>query len=593
MASITIWSRLEPHAWRGRKDAGGDAKQPDPVERGLEARFRDPAWALARQLALGELTGDDAGSPVKARVNARHVPLTSYRPAPTGPALDLDAKVPLEAQVEREPVDLRLRGSVQLGLRFEAMLRAAPGSLGKHAPSFRTVYPLESSVAAEGLEDRDAAPLRSLAVGRVTDGGALADAVAQSEADLATIAPVAALDPPEDRQRVAQVLADFLAYRRALYSEPDQHSPWVSRDLRYRFSVGSEGDEEDIALDATDYGGGRLEWHSFSLGSDPLGPGSTAQATTINRTFVPNAVSFRGMPNDRWWNFEDGQTDFGRLDVEQVDLGKLILMEFALVHGDDWFELPLPLPTGTLSRVDHLTVTNTFGEETEVRPTEERAPARRRPWSLFRLGASEERSRLLFLPPALGIVDEGTELEEVLFTRDEMAAMAWAIERRLPGPLDRAIDGYERYLMRLADEHPPQGPRERSAGGPGIEYVLGGTVPDNWIPLIPVKTSGRGLLFRRGLMQAPVRTGSGEDEFALRDVRARGRLLEPWHRFHVADEAVPRTGARVTRSFRRARSPDGSTFVWLARRASLGRGEGSSGLRWDVLEPLAEPQERS
>ena len=36
---------------------------------------------------------------------------------------------------------------------------------------------------------------------------------------------------------------------------------------------------------------------------------------------------------------------------------KLVVMEFALVYGDDWFELPLPLPVGALSHVATLVVT--------------------------------------------------------------------------------------------------------------------------------------------------------------------------------------------------------------------------------------------
>ena len=37
------------------------------------------------------------------------------------------------------------------------------------------------------------------------------------------------------------------------------------------------------------------------------------------------------MPDSRWWNFEDGVTDFGQLDAEHVDSAKLLVMEFALV----------------------------------------------------------------------------------------------------------------------------------------------------------------------------------------------------------------------------------------------------------------------
>jgi hypothetical protein len=38
------------------------------------------------------------------------------------------------------------------------------------------------------------------------------------------------------------------------------------------------------------------------------------------------------------------------------------------------------------------------------------------------------------------------------------------------------------------------------------------------------------------------------------------------------------------RGVRRARWTDGSTVVWLARNASIGRGPGWSGLAFDVVE---------
>jgi hypothetical protein len=52
----------------------------------------------------------------------------------------------------------------------------------------------------------------------------------------------------------------------------------------------------------------------------------------------------------------------------------------------------------------------------------------------------------------------------------------------------------------------------------------------------------------------------------------------------IREEEVPREGRRVTRSYQLARWIDGTTFLWLGRRASVGRGEGSSGLRFDIAE---------
>ena len=62
MSSITTWNRLEP-----------SPRTPSRVV-GLEARIADPLWFLARQWQLGELTGQDSGSPVQARSVATAAP---------------------------------------------------------------------------------------------------------------------------------------------------------------------------------------------------------------------------------------------------------------------------------------------------------------------------------------------------------------------------------------------------------------------------------------------------------------------------------------------------------------------------------------
>jgi hypothetical protein len=41
---------------------------------------------------------------------------------------------------------------------------------------------------------------------------------------------------------------------------------------------------------------------------------------------------------------------------------------------------------------------------------------------------------------------------------------------------------------------------------------------------------------------------------------------------------------RVTRAYQLARWIDGGTYLWLGRRKTVGRGEGSSGLRFDTTE---------
>jgi hypothetical protein len=54
--------------------------------------------------------------------------------------------------------------------------------------------------------------------------------------------------------------------------------------------------------------------------------------------------------------------------------------------------------------------------------------------------------------------------------------------------------------------------------------------------------------------------------------------------YFVHEEEIPRAGVQVETSFQRARWYDGAVVTWYARRKSAGRGEGGSGLRFDLIE---------
>jgi hypothetical protein len=566
MASITIWSRLEPHS------------REDSLERSLRAAVRDPLWLLARQDQLGEFYGTDAGSPVVATTAVEAAPLTSYRPGANGAVTDL-AGPPPETHVEREPVTLGLLGSVQLGLYFERSVRVGMPQADDVLALFRDAYRLPP--LPQHLPDPAADRFRLAVVGdgpdpapRVTDGEALFRAIANPATDLDMVAPMPALTAPQ-RAAVAPLLSSFRDYRVSLYSEPSGDQAWDGFQLRYEFALGCETSREQRTLTGSDFHGGHLDWYSFDLAAGPLrGPGQ-APPNVRDYSFLPTQVRFRGMPSPRWWNFEDGLTDFGDLQPDKVDLAKLLVMEFALLGADDWFQLPLPLEVGSLSSVTTLVLTDNFGERTLIRPTGAQAPDLAQPWRMFTLTGATAGDDLLLFAPVLATVTEGPELERVVFTRDELAALGWAIENSLHGGLDTGVSGYEAYVQRLAANPPPDPLPAR--GGPGVAYRLATDVPDNWIPLVPVRTSLRSFVFRRGVMGGP----TGRPALA--------RTLEPGQPYYVADEAVPKAGVQVTDAFRLTRSSDGETHLWLARHVEPGRGPGSSGLRFDLVQKLTAP----
>jgi hypothetical protein len=92
-----------------------------------------------------------------------------------------------------------------------------------------------------------------------------------------------------------------------------------------------------------------------------------------------------------------------------------------------------------------LTVTTTFGEQVQVPSTVAAdVAAKRRPLRLFQPASTGGRSEpwLVIVPGAVSPL-AGEPVEDVLLTTDEMANLAWAIERRVPGIDGRGADRTE------------------------------------------------------------------------------------------------------------------------------------------------------
>ena len=106
LPTIMLWNRLEG---RPRKE---------DFDRALRAEVRDPLWMLAKQWQMGEFEGDDAGSPVFAKLHLATSRLNKYQPATHG-VQPFDNDVPLEGTVEKRPIPLSMDDKVfSLDLRL-------------------------------------------------------------------------------------------------------------------------------------------------------------------------------------------------------------------------------------------------------------------------------------------------------------------------------------------------------------------------------------------------------------------------------------------------------------------------------------------
>jgi hypothetical protein len=349
---------------------------------------------------------------------------------------------------------------------------------------------------------------------------------------------------------------------------------WVDRRLEYRFRIGVAARDGQTVLKAPEFGGGRLDWHSFAAVRDetlePEDGAPQAGPAEREQTLLATSLSFAGMPADRYWEFEDGLVNLASLEVQPHDLARLALVEFAVVYGNDWLVVPFDVPVGSLTTLEEVAYTNTFGETISVAAADPGPPEKR--FRLFGISVEGEEETVggLLNPPSAPARLEGPALEEVLFGRDEMANMAWGIERRVQGP-----SGIPRER---SDEPTPPPLEHRSEPEEAeLDYLLQTEVPARWIPFVPVPRPGT-------KWSIELRKGALLDR-AGEKIHPVGVLLRPGDSLVLFDEEVPREGVRVERVPVLCRDAEGNQVRWIARRATVGRGEPASALTYDSAIP--------
>lgn len=583
MASITSWMRLEPRSRNAEMDTS------------LQASIYDPLWLLARQWQLGEFQGEDNGSPVMARWRAEGARLSRYHSGPIAPKTGVNAqgydgsRMPLETLVERETIrpatnqpakPEKLRLAAEAGQQFLRMLNQQPLSRD-YRDAFIRRYPFPALTTEQRAAlDSDSLGFFDLMAPRVPDGRRLYAAFRSTGAGGIVIAPALQI-ARDDLAEVRKTAQLWLQWFERLFSEPEAANPsWLPERLEYDFSVGTRFSDGERVLTAREYFEGHLDWYSFDANAEvTLGAATDNASTEITRTVIPAPVSFRGMPAARFWEFEDAQVDFGSVDAGPTDLARMLLVEFALTYGNDWFVIPIELEVGSLYQARSLVITDTFGTRTLIKPGSESGLPHSL-WRMFQLshlrgsGSTVPASNLFFLPPSLLESSQNRPIEEVLFVRDEMANLAWAVERLVESSADRPLNRFEAYLeqrRRREQESPPQPTTTPET----LRYRLATEIPDYWVPLLPVRTT-QGLRLKRG---AVLKTDGPPEP-----VHALGRILESGQELSLFEEEVPREGVRVTRSYQFTRWIDGSSHFWVGRRKGVGRGEGSSGLKFDSLD---------
>ena len=567
--------------------------------RSLRAEVRDPLWMLTRQWQFGEFNGEDAATCVTSRIAFQHETIDRLAFRDENAFAFDPATIPLETRVERERIPLTVRekttGEVfsdvvfatQWGKQFLRLLRDA--GLQAHYEEYLSKFPIRVLPDTPGgenadLKDPDAIEILASVGSRIADGVAIVLAVETGTHD-----PWIDSLPSGDKADLKNIAASFAAACRnkftRLFTQPEDatDNAWLQNHLEYQFSVaGQPADREQTVLLAEQYHEGDLDWYSFDSVRDhrsQLDPEPAPIPITEEvESFLPANVRFKGQPEPRFWQMEETQTDFGKIETQTTGLLHMLLAEFGLIYSNDWFMLPHPMNINTVCEIRGIIVDDTFGRHTFIRPAGRGPETAWQRFAMFHLtekGRQRPEANRFYLVPAVGKVLESEPLERVNFMRDEMANMVWGVENTVPSQTGIGISGYATSQTNVTPA-----PRTTTDENVKIGYVLGTTVPKNWIPFIAVHAEGSVSEVR--LQRARMVGGEPPRGWILR---------EPKSPYFVEEEEVPRTGAYVDRAWQRARWLGGKTFIWVGRRKTAGRGEGWSQLVFDQIVDLKKAAE--
>jgi len=567
---FNTWQRLESRC------------RDNEFEEGLEARTADPLWFLSRQWQLGEFQAEDAGSLVNVEVQYRSDKITNYLQA-NGNIVQLDeTSPPLEALVEREPIKWDWRMRIRTGQQFERLLHEVgkkadidKAHINEFIQALRDIDQCGIERPKENEYDRTTRYQIRLFAGKGIDGKKLWDKILNGT-----------LQNPNgqlDQTVIDDTITQIKAWYRDLFSQPteDYNPAWQPNTLDYRFGLTApNGDEDETKLVTNNYRNGELDWYSSNLENDPEKGRINANKTA---TAPPTRVSFSGMPHPRWWAMEDYAIDLGQMDVATSDLIKMLLAEFALVYGDDWFVVPLALKVGTINHIAEVRTTDVFGKKDKITQARVNSSDPLNRWDLFSLAndnnpRSNSESDFLYIPYSSGFREESAPVEEVRFIRDEGANKVWGVEHTAPNQWGKPVSVFDLQSEKLQEqqnENVRNASVENKVKESKLAYELASTVPPNWIPFIPVRISTTNNQIKLQRAKMPVADNEQEIEPVTRILAGKNSSDE------INEEAITRAGVKVQLTKQRARWIDGKTYVWLGRNVLTGKGEGSSGLVFD------------
>ncbi|MFX0171310.1 MAG: hypothetical protein ACFE9L_05270 [Candidatus Hodarchaeota archaeon] len=482
---IRMWQRIEPYS------ADRD------LNPALQAKISDPVWLLTRQWQTGEFIAESAGSPVFAYLNTEWDIVSRIKRSNESDVEHISKLSPIEFIIENAPTITSKHKSfktrVQITNQFKREL-LRKGLTSNQVTAILEVLiqagldsmVFDTSIFEKVVEKKVKSYLMSFLGNDLTHPKNIIDGLILIKTDVNTLLPIIEAArgnawPDSEHDNIKEVFQYALRMIKtkfkSIYNLGDNPNlSWNDKLLGYQFSLGTPPDQDPKIFRVSRYDGHNFDWYSLSvdpnIGTSIGGQSDPKQQELDERgererktTFIPTNLYFHGMPNPRWWQFEDGDTDFGDLSLDKPDISKLLTMHFALIMSNDWYVIPFPVEVGSIVKIKSLKIKDVFGKEIFIPRLggETATDPSFKNWDLFSMSIQTQSNisnpcsqpitlHSLYIPPSIGKKDESPDLEVVNFTRDPMANLVWGVENRIPSLLGNSVDGFYHQLISIQDE---------------------------------------------------------------------------------------------------------------------------------------------
>jgi len=560
--SLPQWARLEARP-RGT----------DLID-SLKAQVRDPLWLLCRQWQMGEFEGDDCGTPVYSDLDYDCSSIQSQQ-LPLNPLISAQPVIN-----ENDPGTKSLDVRIQMAEMWIRII-SSDAQLKLLIPKF-TTNPLYRFKQDTGTPvDEGSFGMLEFFKDRYFDGFVFYKDTKRFNS----------FTTPQRTLLNAKFILFTQWYTRT-YFQTEKSNNWNNSSLEYQYTLNvTEKVEANTSLLNTksivvdEFYDPVPEWYHLKIKNQQSKASTTLLLNGIKtlkyaknspgvKKLIPASVRFAGMPESRFWAFEEGGTNLAAVGADTLDLGRIALLEFGLIYSNDWMMMPIKASIGSMVQIRSLNITDSFGKVQVIKAVDQGIANTWDKWAYFSLDMIKDGNlgKADSSLPILGVIPQpiqGEPIEEVVFQIDEMANLVWAIEKTVQTPGGKPREGRSMQKEKKREK------------GTDWKYEPQSQVPLHWIPFSALQSETKQWVYRRGKMLSE----AGEKIYPQTSLIRKGlsSTNQVEQVFDIYNHELCREGLQLKLRYNYGRWLNGEVYLWKAIQKETGGGEGNSGLAFDQL----------